>query len=201
MYKKIHLDTPNIGMPEKKYLNRAIDSGYVSTIGPFVPEFETRFAKYLGVKDAVSTQSGTAAIHMALHELGVGRGDEVIVPALTFVATVNPIVYVGAKPIFVDVDIKTWTISPEEITKKITKRTKAIIPVHSYGNPCNIEKIIKIAHEHDIFVVEDATESLGARFKGKHTGTWGDFGCFSFNGNKLITTGGGGMVVGNNKKS
>ena len=200
MYKKIHLDTPNIGMPEKKYLNRAIDSGYVSTIGPFVPEFETRFAKYLGVKDAVSTQSGTAAIHMALHELGVGRGDEVIVPALTFVATVNPIVYVGAKPIFVDVDIKTWTISPEEITKKITKRTKAIIPVHSYGNPCNIEKIIKIAHEHDIFVVEDATESLGARFKGKHTGTWGDFGCFSFNGNKLITTGGGGMVVGNNKK-
>lgn len=200
MYKKIHLDAPNIGELEKKYLNKAVDSGYVSTNGPFVPEFETKFAKYLNVKGAVSTQSGTAAIHMALYELGVGRGDEVIVPALTFVATVNPVIYVGARPVFADVDMKTWNISPQEITKKITKRTKAVIPVHFYGNPCRMDEIMNIARRYNIYVIEDSTESLGARYKARYTGTFGDLGCFSFNGNKIITTGGGGMVVGNNKK-
>ena len=200
MYKKIHLDAPNIGGLEKKYLNKAIDSGYVSTIGPYVSNFEEKFARYLGVKNAVSTQSGTSAIHIALYELGIGEGDEVIVPALTFIATVNPVTYLGANPVFVDVDIKTWNISPEEIRKKITKRTKAIIPVHFYGNPCNMDEIMKIARKYNIYVVEDATESLGARFKGIYAGTFGDLGCFSFNGNKIITTGGGGMVVGNNEK-
>lgn len=200
MYKKIHLDTPNIGELEKKYLNKAIDSGYISTVGPFVPEFENKFAKYLRTKMAISTQSGTAAIHMALYELGIGKGDEVIVPALTFVATVNPIVYVGARPVFADVDIKTWNISPGEIEKKITKRTKAVIPVHFYGNPCRMDEIMKIAREYNIYVIEDATESLGAKYKDRYTGTFGDLGCFSFNGNKIITTGGGGMVVGSNKR-
>ena len=196
MSKKVFLDAPNIGALEKRYLNRAIDAGYVSTVGPFVAEFERKFARYLGVKKAVSTQSGTAALHVALRELGIGKGDEVIVPALTFVATVNPVVYTGAKPVFADVDSKTWNIDPREIEKKITRRTKAIIPVHLYGNPCDMGAIMKIASRHDLYVVEDATESLGAKYKGRYTGTFGDMGCFSFNGNKIITTGGGGMVVG-----
>lgn len=199
MSRNIYLDAPNIGDLEKQYLTKAIDSGYVSTIGPYVSEFENKFAKYLATKKAVSLQSGTSAIHISLHELGIGKDDEVIVPALTFIATVNPVIYVGAKPVFVDVNIKTWNIDPGEIGNKITKKTKAIIPVHLYGNPCNMDEIMKIAKKHHLFVIEDATESLGAKYKGKHTGTFGDFGCFSFNGNKIITTGGGGMVVGNNK--
>jgi len=194
--RKIYLDAPNVGALEKKYLNKAIDTGYVSTVGPFVAEFERRFARHLGVKKAVSTQSGTAALHVALRELGIGKSDEVIVPALTFVATVNPVVYAGARPVFADVDAKTWNIDPAEIEKKITKKTKAIIPVHLYGNPCDMSAIMKIASEHGLYVVEDATESLGTKYKGRYTGTFGDMGCFSFNGNKIITTGGGGMVVG-----
>jgi len=197
---KLELDAPNIGALEKMYINKALDSGYVSTVGPLVSEFEDKFAQYLGVKNAVSTQSGTAAIHIALYELGIGKGDEVIVPALTFVATVNPVVYVGAKPVFVDVDIGTWNMSSKEVEKAITKKTKAIIPVHLYGNPCRMDEIVKIAKKYDLFVIEDATESLGAKYKGKFTGTWGDIGCFSFNGNKIITTGGGGMVAGNDVK-
>lgn len=200
MCKNIYLDAPNIGEPEKRYLNKAIDSGYVSTIGPFVAEFEKRFAEYLGAVRAVSTQSGTGALHISLHELGIGKGDEVIVPALTFIATVNPIIYVGAKPVFVDVDIRTWTIDPEEIERNITRRTKAIIAVHLYGNPCDMDAVMKIAKRHDLYVIEDATESLGARYKNRYTGTIGDLGCFSFNGNKIITTGGGGMVVGNDRR-
>ncbi|GAB6076189.1 LegC family aminotransferase [Desulfurobacterium crinifex] len=196
----VYLDAPLLGEREKEYLCKAIDIGYVSSVGPFVPEFEKKLAKYLGVENSVAVQSGTAALHLSLYELGIGKGDEVIVPALTFVATVNPIVYVGAKPIFVDVDIKTWNINPEEIEKKITEKTKAIIPVHLYGNPCNMDEILNIAKKYELYVIEDATESLGAKYSGKFTGTFGDFGCFSFNGNKIITTGGGGLVVGKNKK-
>jgi len=197
---KLELDAPNIGKLEKRYINKAIDSGFVSTFGPFVSEFERKFSKCLGINKSVSTQSGTAAIHIALHELGIGKGDEVIVPVLTFIATVNPVIYVGAKPIFVDVDVKTWNIDFREIEKKITKKTKAIIPVHFYGNPCNMEEIIRIAKRYNLYIIEDATESLGAKYKGRYTGTFGDLGCFSFNGNKIMTTGGGGMVVGNGNK-
>lgn len=197
---KLFLDAPNLGEREKKYLLQAVDTGYVSTIGPFVPEFEKKFAHYSGVRKAVSTQSGTAAIHIALYELGIGGGDEVIVPALTFIATVNPVIYVGAKPVFVDVDIETWNIDPKKIEKSITKRTKAIIPVHLYGNPCNMDEIMKIAKKYNLYVIEDATESLGAKYKGRYMGTFGELGCFSFNGNKIITTGGGGMVAGNDAK-
>jgi len=199
MCKKIYLDAPNVGELEKEYIAKAIDSGYVSTVGPFVPEFEDKLSRYLNVTKAVSVQSGTAAIHIALHELGIGPGDEVIVPALTFIATINPVTYVGATPVFVDVDARTWNMNPKEVEKNITERTKAIIPVHFYGNPCNMDELIRIANKHNICIVEDATESLGAKYKGKFTGTFGDFGCLSFNGNKVITTGGGGMVVGNDK--
>lgn len=198
MSKEIFLDAPSVGTAEKRYLNKAIDAGYVSSVGKFVSDFEERFARYVGMKMGVSTQSGTAALHMALYELGIGKGDEVIVPALTFVASVNPIVYVGAKPVFADVDDRTWNIDPEEIERLITKKTKAIIPVHLYGNPCDMDRIMRIARKYNLYVIEDATESLGATYKGKHTGTFGDFGCFSFNGNKTITTGGGGMIIGKN---
>lgn len=196
MSRHIELDAPNLSGEEKRYLCDCIDSGFISTFGPYVSDFEKRFESYLGIERAVSVQSGTAALHIALHELGIGRGDEVITPALTFTATVNPVLYVGATPVFVDVDRKTWNINPDAIEEKITKRTKAIIPVHLYGNPCLMDEILKIARKHNIYVIEDATESLGAKYKEKLTGTFGDLGCFSFNGNKIITTGGGGMIVG-----
>lgn len=197
---KLELDAPNVGELEKKYLGEAIDNGFVSTFGPYVRAFEEKFASYLGVEKCASVQNGTAALHMALHELGITKGDEVIVPVLTFVATANPITYVGAKPVFADVDKNTWNIDPASIEKNITKKTKAIIPVHLYGNPCDMEKIMAIAKKHHLYVIEDATESIGAKYKGRYTGTFGDFGCFSFNGNKIITTGGGGMVAGKSIK-
>lgn len=195
MYKKISLDGPNVGTLEKRYLCKAIDSGYISSAGPLIPEFEAKFSKYLKVKKAVATQSGTAALHMALHELKIGKGDEVIVPDLTFVATVNPVLYVGATPVFADVDLKTWTIDPKDIEAKISRKTKAIIIVHVYGNPCHMDAIQKIARKHKLYLIEDATESLGALYKGRMTGTFGDMGCFSFNGNKVMTTGGGGIIT------
>ena len=198
MSREIYLDAPSLSDLEKEYLSKAIDSGYVSTVGPFVPEFEEKFADFLGVKKAIATQSGTAALHMALYALGIGSGDEVIVPATTFIATANPIIYVGAKPVFVDIDKKTWNIDPQEIEKNITKKTKAIIPVHLYGNPCDMVSIMAIAKKYKLYIIEDATESLGSIYKDKQTGTFGDYGCFSFNGNKTITTGGGGMIVSDN---
>lgn len=196
---KIELDSPNLGELEKKYLCECVDSTFVSTAGPFVSRFEQKFQEYLKRGYAVSVQSGTAALHMALVELGITTGDEVILPSLTFVATANPIRYVGATPVFVDVDPITWNISPKEIEKAITPKTKAIIPVHLYGNPCDMTAIMEIAEKHKLFVVEDATESLGAKYNNIYTGTIGEIGCFSFNGNKVITTGGGGMVVAKNK--
>jgi len=194
------LDDPNVGVEEKEYLSKAIDSGYVSTIGPFVGEFETRFQDRFKTGYAVSTQSGTAALHMALCELGVGVGDEVIVPSLTFVASVNPIYYVGAVPVFVDVDPKTWTIDPKKIEAKITSKTKAIIPVHLYGNPCDMNSLRELASRYGLGVIDDAAESLGATCDGKPLGSFSDFSCFSFNGNKVMTTGGGGMVTSASKE-
>lgn len=201
MFKKIELDAPCVGTVEKEYLCKAIDSGFISTFGPYVPEFETKIAEYVGMKSAVAVQSGTAAIYMALYQLGIGPGDEVIVPALTFTATVNPVLYVGATPVIVDVDEKTWNINPRKIREAVTRKTKAIIPVHLYGNPSDMVEIMKIAEQHNLYVIEDATESLGAKINQKDTGSFGDFGCLSFNGNKLISTGGGGMVVSKNTKS
>lgn len=189
------LDAPNLGEREKEMLIECVDSTYVSTAGPFVPEFEERFARYLGAPAAVAVQSGTAAIHIALAELGVGEGDEVIVPALTFVASVNPVLYAGAAPVLVDVDADTWTLDPQRVREAITSRTRAIIPVHLYGNLCDMDALMDICKERGIAIVEDATEALGGTWRGKSTGTMGEFGCFSFNGNKLITTGGGGMVT------
>ena len=197
---KVELDAPNVGLLEAEYIIRAIRENYLSTYGPYVPEFEEKFAEYIGVNRAVSVQSGTAGLHIALYELGIGKGDEVIVPATSFIATANPILYVGAKPVFVDVDPLTWTIDVDKLKEAITSRTKAIIPVHIYGVPAKMDAILEMARERDIYVIEDATESLGAVYKGKMTGAWGDIGVFSFNGNKVITTGGGGMVTLNDEK-
>lgn len=198
--KTISLDAPNLGELEKQYLNKAVDSNFVSTVGPFVPQFEAAVADYLDIRHAVATQSGTAALHAALYELGIGPGDEVIVPALTFVASVNPVLYVGATPVFVDVEPATWNISPAGIERAITERTKAILAVHLYGNPCRLDQVMALACQHHLHVIEDATESLGATYQGRQTGTFGDFGVLSFNGNKLITTGGGGMIVGRDEQ-
>ena len=189
------LDAPHLGEREKKKLTECIDSTYVSTAGPFVPEFEERFAGYLGSPFAVAVQSGTAALHVALVELGVGPGDEVIVPALSFVASVNPILYAGGTPVLVDVDPVTWTLDLQKVREALTPRTKAIIPVHLYGNPCDMDALAELCAGRNIVLIEDATESLGGTWRGQATGTMGTLGCFSFNGNKLITTGGGGMVT------
>ncbi|MHB1420534.1 MAG: LegC family aminotransferase [Bacillota bacterium] len=192
---RILLDAPNIGELEKEYVTHALESGYVSSVGPMVTEFEERFAAYVGARFAVSTVNGTAALHLALRLLGIGPGDEVIVPALTFIATANPVLYVGAKPVVVDVDPLTWNIDPVEVEKAVTKHTRAIIPVHLYGNPADMTRILEVGRKYGLYVVEDAAEALGASYKGQHVGTFGDIGVFSFNGNKVITTGGGGMLV------
>ncbi|MBE3573278.1 MAG: LegC family aminotransferase [Moorella humiferrea] len=192
---KIPLDWPNIGEVEKEYVLKALESGYVSSAGPMVREFEERFAAYLGINHAVAVVNGTAGLHLALKLLGIGPGDEVIVPALTFIATVNPVVYVGARPVVVDVDPCSWNIDPAAIERAITKHTRAIIPVHLYGNPADMDAIIGLARKYGLYVIEDATEALGSTYKGKKAGTFGHIGVFSFNGNKIITTGGGGMLV------
>ncbi|MEW5898334.1 MAG: LegC family aminotransferase [Bacillota bacterium] len=193
----IPLDAPNIGELEKQYVFRALESGYVSSIGPLVGEFEERFARYVGTRYAVATVNGTAAIHLALRLLGIGPGDEVIVPALTFIATANPVVYAGATPVVVDVDPLTWNIDPDEVERAVTGRTRAVIPVHLYGNPPDMSRLMDIARRYCLYVIEDAAEALGATYNGKHVGTFGEIGIFSFNGNKVITTGGGGMLVTN----
>jgi len=192
---KIPLDWPDLGELEKEYILKALGSGYVSSAGPLIREFEQRFAAYLGISHAVAVVNGTAGLHLALKLLGIGPGDEVIVPALTFIATVNPVVYVGARPVVVDVDPCTWNIDPGEVEKAITKHTRAIIPVHLYGNPADMGAILGLAQKYGLYVIEDATEALGSTYKGKKAGTCGHIGVFSFNGNKIITTGGGGMLV------
>lgn len=191
----LHLDFGNIGQSERTAVLKALYLGQISTATPQVCEFEKCMAEYLGVHDAVAVNSGTAALHLALVSLGIGFGDEVILPVTTFCASANAIVHAGASPVFVDIDIDTWTIDPTLIEQAITTRTKAIMPVHLYGNPCHMNVIMEIARAHGLYIIEDAAESLGAIYDGCYTGTIGDVGCFSFNGNKTMTTSGGGLVV------
>jgi perosamine synthetase len=190
----IPLSIPNIGEREKRYISMAVHEGYVST-GRFIEDFEKRLAECVGFKHVVAVNSGTSGLHLALMLLGIGREDEVIVPDLSFVATVNAVIYTGAKPVVVDVDYDTWTINLASIEKAITKRTKAIIPVHLYGNPSSMEEIMELANIHKLFVIEDACEALGAKYKRK-----GNIAVYSFNGNKIITTGSGGAIASNNKE-
>lgn len=184
---------PSIGEEELENVVQAVRSGWISSAGKFVAEFEENFADYCGIRYGVSTSSGTAALHLALAALGITKGDEVIMPALTFIATANPVTYSGAKPVFVDSHEDYWCIDPEKI--KITPETRAIIPVHLYGHPCDMGPIMDLAQDHDLYVIEDACEAHGAEYKGKKIGSFGDISCFSFYGNKLMTTGEGGMCL------
>jgi perosamine synthetase len=213
--KLIPLHEPNFSEKEKKYLNECIDSTFVSSVGKFVDEFEKKIAKYIGTKYAVATCNGTSALHISLILAGVKQDDEVITQPLNFVASCNAISYCNAKPIFIDVDRDTMGLSPSAlrifleknaiiknkkcINKKSKKTIRACVPMHSYGHPCKIDEIKNICDEYYIFLIEDAAESLGSFYKSKHTGTFGQLAAISFNGNKIITAGGGGCIVTNNK--
>lgn len=196
----IPVSEPDIGELELRYVTEAVRSGWVSSIGPFVERFEAEFARFCQVKHAVAVSNGTTALHLALLALGVGPGDEVIIPDLTFVATGNAVLYCGAKPVLVDVTAETWCIDPALVEKAITSRTKVILPVHLYGHPADMEAILALARPRGIAVVEDAAEAHGAKCRGKVVGGIGDIGCFSFYGNKILTTGEGGMVTTNDDR-
>lgn len=198
MKKFIPIARPYISSRELNNVITAVKSSWISSTGAYIDQFEKAFAETVGTRFAVSTSSGTAALHLALLALGIGPGDEVIVPALTFVATANVVAYTGAKVILVDVEQDSWNIDPEKAAQKITRKTRAIIPVHLYGYPAQMDMIMKLARLHHIAVIEDAAEAHGATIRGKQVGAIGDAGCFSFYGNKIITTGEGGMITTNN---
>lgn len=199
-HKIIPVNRPAIPKNARKYLNQCVSEGWFSSEGPFVKRFEDSFARYLGVSYASTTSSGTAALHLALMALGVGPGDEVILPALTIASCYFAIWYTGAKAVPVDVDPEIYCIDPRLIEAKITKRTKVIMVVHLFGHPADMDPIMKIAKKHRLKVLEDAAEAHGAEYKGKKAGSIGDIAIFSFYANKIVTTGEGGMVVSNNKK-
>ena len=196
---------------EKKYLNECIDTTFVSSVGKFVDRFEEEMAIYTGAKKAVVCVSGTNALHMAMMLVGVERDDEVLTQALTFIATCNAISYIGAHPVFIDVDMETLGLSPKAVkawleknaelkngvcyNKKTGRRVKACVPMHTFGHPVKIDELVQICQEWHLELVEDAAESIGSLYKGQHTGTFGKVGAISFNGNKTITTGGGGMLL------
>jgi len=194
----IPLCIPEIRGNELKYVKDCIDTNWVSSVGSYVNLFEEKFSEYVNSKSAVVTMNGTAALQLALVTLGIGEGDEVIVPSLTFISPINTLKYVGAEPVFVDVCRDTFVMDAEKIEELITSKTKAIMPVHIYGHPVDMNRVMEIAKNHNLYVIEDATEALGSTYNGKMAGTMGDIGCFSFNGNKIITTGSGGMLVTNN---
>lgn len=185
---------------EKKYLLDCINTGWISFAGKYVKEFESAFAKYCDSKYAVAVTSGTTALHIALVALGIKKGDEVIIPSFTMIACALAVCYIGAKPVFVDIDKDTWTIDVNKIEEKITSKTKAIMPVHIFGNPCNMKQICKIAKKHKLYIIEDCAEAHGATYNDKKVGSFSDVAAFSFFANKNLTTGEGGMVVTNNKK-
>lgn len=182
---------------EEKYVLDAFQSTWVSSLGKYIDRFENEFASFLGVRHAVSVSNGTCALLLALKALDVGPGDEVVVPSFTFAATVNAVLYTGATPVLVDCSSGHWNMDPAEFEKAITPATKAVIPVHLYGHPCDMKSILRIAREHEIFVIEDAAEAHGAECEGEKVGAMGHIGCFSFYGNKVITTGEGGICVTN----
>ena len=198
--KMIPVAEPVLNGNELKYVVDVIQSGWVSSLGKYVKAFENRFSRFCGLDYGVSVCNGTAALHLALEILGIGPGDEVIVPSLTFVATANAVSYTGAKPIFADSDRAGWTIDPDSILRKVTKRTKVIIPVHLYGLPCQMDRIMEIAKRNRLYVVEDCSEAHGAEYRGSKVGSIGDMGVFSFYGNKIVTSGEGGMIVMNNRR-
>jgi perosamine synthetase len=186
---------PSLTGNEKKYVNECLDSSWISSKGKFIAEFEEKFGQYIGIKHSLSVCNGTVALHLALEGLGIGPGDEVIVPTLTYIASVNAIKYTGATPIFVDSLPDTWQLDPESVKQKITRKTKAIMVVHLYGHPCPMRELTQIAQANNCHIIEDCAEALASYYENKHVGTFGAVSTFSFFGNKTITTGEGGMVV------
>jgi perosamine synthetase len=207
----IPLSVPEIGGNEWAYVKECLDSGWVSSAGPFVERFEREFAARVGTRHAVAVVNGTAALHVALLVAGVEPDDEVLVSALTFIAPVNAIRYANARPVLMDAEADYWQMDPQKVcdflrlecryaggelrNRQTGRRVKAIIPVHILGHPVDLAPVLELAREYGVAVIEDATESLGAEYRGRQVGHWGELACFSFNGNKLITTGGGGMLV------
>lgn len=193
------ISKPFIGAREKELVLDALDSGWVSSIGKYIDEFEANFARYCGTEYALAVSNGTTGLHLALATLGLQAGDEVIVPDLTFVATANAVAYTGATPILADVDADTLCIDPASVKSLISERTKAIIPVHLYGHPADMDALLEIGAAHGIDIIEDAAEAHGAEYKGRKVGGLGKCGVFSFYGNKVITTGEGGMLTTNDQ--
>jgi len=194
---KIPVCEPFISGREMEYVADCLHSNWISSKGRYIDLFEEEFSRYCGCCYGISTTNGTVALHLALASLGIGQGDEVVIPAFTMIATAFAVAYVGAKPVLVDCERDTWNMDVAGIEEKITSRTRAILPVHIYGHPCDMESIMHVAGKHDLFVVEDAAEAHGAEVNGSKAGGIGDIGCFSFYANKIITTGEGGMVVTN----
>ncbi len=195
--KRIYLASPTMHGEEQKFVQEAFDTNWVAPLGPNVNMFEKEISSYVGSADATALSAGTAAIHLALKLAGVKQGDTVFVSSLTFSATCNPIVYEKATPVFIDSERETWNMSPDALRKAFEKypETKVVVIVHLYGTPAEMDEIVEICKEHHAILIEDAAESLGATYKGKQTGTFGKYGIYSFNGNKIITTSGGGMLV------
>lgn len=202
-YKKIPLSTPHMSDEgyEKQFVEEAFNSNWIAPLGPMVDAFEKEIIQYTGSKYAVALSSGTAGIHLSLKALGVKEGDIVFCQSLTFSASANPIIYEKAIPVFIDSDEETWNMSPKYLEEAFKKypNVKAVMVVHLYGIPANLDKIVSLCKKYNVPLLEDAAESLGSSYKGKHTGTFGKFGILSFNGNKIITTSGGGMVISEDK--
>lgn len=192
---RIPVAKPELSGNEFKYAVEALLSTWISSNGKYIPEFEKKFAEYCETEYGVAVSNGTVALHLALVALGIGKDDEVIVPDLTFAATINSVLQANATPVIVDVEQDSWCIDPNEIEKAITPKTKAIMPVHIYGQPCDMDKIMAIAKKYNLYVIEDCAEAHGAKYNGKKVGSFGDVGCFSFFANKVITTGEGGMCT------
>lgn len=186
---------PALDGNERKYVLQCMDTNWISSRGKFVDEFEEKFSHYCGVKFGFTTNSGTTALHLALATMGLGDGDEVIIPSFTMISTANAVSYLGASPIPVDVDPMTWNINPDKIEAKITDKTRVIIPIHTYGHPADMDRLLSIADRYGLDIIEDAAEAHGAVYKGKRVGSFGKMAAFSFYANKIITTGEGGMIV------
>ena len=206
MLKQILLSTPHMGSLEQEFVKEAFDTNWIAPVGPHVDAFEQEFCQVVGAKHAAAVSSGTAALHLALQLIGVGSGDEVFCSTLTFIATASPITYLGAKPVFIDSDRTSWNLNPDlfraalDKRAKIGKLPKAVIIVHLYGQSCDIDPILEACNAYEIPLIEDAAESLGASYKNRSPGSFGKIGIFSFNGNKIITTSGGGMLVSDDQK-
>lgn len=204
MSEKIYLSSPHMSDEgyEMQYIQEAFDTNWIAPLGKNVNEFEKELAAEIGAKAAAALSSGTAAIHMALNAAGVGEGDIVFCPTLTFSATVNPIIYQNATPVFIDSNYATWNMDPDalELAFKKYPNVKAVLVVHLYGLSADMDRLVEICKKHNVPLIEDAAESLGTTYKGKCTGTFGEYGVFSFNGNKIITTSGGGMLVSDNEE-